>query len=391
MKPIVVLIGTRPEALKLLLLHKRLQIEGFSSIICSTQQHSDLLEQVFNLFNIQPDISLDVMKVNQDLFEVTSLVLNKIKNVLIKINPELLIVQGDTTSAFAAALAAFYLKIPVAHVEAGLRSGSIYSPYPEEFNRIMISRIANYHFAPTSLNYANLLNEGVSREKIFCTGNTIVDTLLWIKNQIISRKIKIDPSLVEKVTKCFKENQKIVLLTAHRRESFGAGLLKIFCCIKRFAIANKNVKIFYVQHPNPNVLDAFEKSGLGNVKNIEVLKPLDYAELVYILINSFFVCTDSGGIQEEAISLGKRVLILRDVTERVECLWTGLGRLVGTNETLIYEGLNAFCFSDQKDEHKEIFGDGKAVGRIVNILKTSLHSNVFLHSDVIGKQNECYL
>jgi UDP-N-acetylglucosamine 2-epimerase (non-hydrolysing) len=375
-KPVVVLVGTRPEALKLILLHKRLLAERVRSVLCSTQQHSDLLNQVFTLFDIQPDISLDVMTFNQDLFGITTSVLSKIKDVLIKLNPRLLIVQGDTTSAFAAALSAFYLKIPVAHVEAGLRSGDINSPYPEEFNRVMISKIANYHFAPTPLNCANLLREGVSRDKIFCTGNTIVDTLFLIKNKILSGQVEINKNLVEKIDKCRKSNQKIVLFTAHRRESFGVGLLKIFNCIRNFALNNQSVRIFYVKHPNPNVIESFEKSGLGDVENVDVFKPLNYIELVYLLLNASLVVTDSGGIQEEAMSLGKRVLILRDVTERIEGLWEGLGRLVGTDENLIYEGLKAFSSNEVKDEKKEIFGDGGSVERIIQILKIKVYPDI---------------
>jgi UDP-N-acetylglucosamine 2-epimerase (non-hydrolysing) len=371
-RPIVVLIGTRPEALKLLLLHQELQEKGFSSILCSTEQHSEILTQVFQIFNILPDISLGIMKPNQDLFDITTSILQKFKEVLIKLSPRLVIVQGDTSSAFAAALSAFYLKIPVAHVEAGLRSGDINSPYPEELNRMTISKIADYNFAPTALNCANLLSEGVKKDKIFCTGNTIVDSLLWIKNKINSGQIKVDANLIEKVEECKKLNKKIVLLTAHRRESFGDGLCRIFSGIKTFAQKHTDMFIFYTLHPNPNVISAFEKSGLGTIKNIFVSNPLGYTELVYLLINSSFVLTDSGGIQEEAMSLGKRVLILRDVTERVEGLWEGLGKLVGTDEPLIYEGLEDFYSSDSQEKASTIFGDGLAVERIANILKIKL-------------------
>lgn len=372
-RPIVVLVGTRPEALKLLLLHKKLQAEGFSSLLCSTEQHSEILNQVFKIFDILPDISLGIMKPNQDLFDITSLILIKLREVLIKLNPKLLIVQGDTSSAFAAALSAFYLKIPIAHVEAGLRSGNVHAPYPEELNRTIISKIADYNFAPTALNCANLLHDGIYREKIFCTGNTIVDSLFWIKNKINSGQIKVDKNLVEKVERCKKLNQKITLLTAHRRESFGGGLLKIFSTIKRFALDHKDLFIFYTLHPNPNVIAEFNKSGLGDLENIFVSDPLGYTELVYLLTNSSFVITDSGGIQEEAISLGKRVIILRDVTERVEGLSEGLGMLVGTNEFLIYEGLKIFYSKNFQAKISTVFGDGKAVEQICNILKIKLH------------------
>lgn len=372
-RPIVVLVGTRPEALKLLLLYKKLQAEGFPSLLCSTEQHSEILNQVLKTFDISPDISLGIMKPNQDLFDITSSILIKLRETLISLNPRLLIVQGDTTSAFSAALSAFYLKIPVAHVEAGLRTGNINAPYPEELNRIMISKIADYNFAPTDLNCANLLNDGVAKEKIFCTGNTIVDSLFWIKNKINSGQIKVDKFLVEKIENCKKLNQKIAVLTAHRRESFGGGLFKIFSTIKKFALDHKDLFIFYTLHPNPNVIEEFEKSGIGELENIFVSNPLGYTELVYLLINSSFVITDSGGIQEEAISLGKRVLILRDVTERVEGLREGLGMLVGTDEFLIYEGLKAFYSKNFQDQISTVFGNGKAVEQICNILKMKLH------------------
>lgn len=372
-RPIVVLVGTRPEALKLLLLHKKLRAEGFSSLLCSTEQHSQILNQVLKLFDILPDISLGIMKPNQDLFDITSSILIKFKAVLLKINPRLLIVQGDTTSAFAAALSAFYLKIPVAHVEAGLRSGNMHAPYPEELNRTMISKIADYHFAPTTLNCANLLNEGVPREKIFCTGNTIVDSLFWIKNKIESGQMEVDKNLVEKVEQCKKLNSKIAILTAHRRESFGGGLLQIFRSIKKFALTHKDLFIFYTLHPNPNVISEFEQSGLGELENVFVNNPLGYAELVYLLTNSSFVITDSGGIQEEAMSLGKRVIILRSVTERVEGLWEGLGSLVGTDEFLIYREMEAFYSESIQNKTSTVFGDGKSVERICNILKMNLH------------------
>ncbi len=301
-RPVVVLVGTRPEALKLLLLHKRLQAEGFSSLLCSTEQHSELLNQVLKIFDILPDISLGIMRPNQDLFDITSSILTKFKEVLIKLNPKLLIVQGDTTSAFAAALSAFYLKIPIAHVEAGLRSGNMYAPYPEELNRTVISKIADYNFAPTARSCANLLNEGVAREKIFCTGNTVVDSLFWIRDKISSGQIKVDKNLVEKVAECKKLNTKIALLTAHRRESFGGGLLQIFRSIKKFAQGHKDLFIFYTLHPNPNVIAEFEKSGLGELENVFVSNPPGIHGTC-VSLNKFIFCynrfwRNSGGSDE---------------------------------------------------------------------------------------------
>ena len=223
-RPIVVVIGTRPEAIKLLLLHKELNKAGLISILVSTNQHSELLEQVFSIFNIYPDINLNIMIQNQDLFHITSSVLEKMKIIYSKLNPRLVIVQGDTTTAFAASLAAFYAKIQIAHVEAGLRSGNFQSPYPEEMNRVYISHIADYNFAPTHLSYANLLASGINRKKIFLTGNTVVDSLFWIKKRILSGEISVDQEILDQVRFCKKESKKIILLTAHRRETFNEGL-----------------------------------------------------------------------------------------------------------------------------------------------------------------------
>jgi len=373
MKRVVTVIGTRPEAIKLIPLHLALKKAGFDAILCATFQHSELLDQVFNLFQIKPDIQLNVMKQNQDLFYLTQIILEKIKPVYEKINPDLVLVQGDTTTAFCAALGAFYAKIPIGHVEAGLRSGNISAPFPEEANRRFISTIATYHFAPTELNVANLIIEGAARNTVFCTGNTVVDALIWIKDQIILEKLLIDQTMIDLVHRCKKQHQKIVLLTAHRRESFDGGLARIFKSIKLFAQAHRDIFIIYPYHPNPNVMHAIKESGLYNLENMHLCPPIAYKELIYLLMSAHLVITDSGGIQEEAISLGKKVIVLRDVTERTEGILVGMAKLVGSNQVLLLEALQEFyqeVYNAQTTEiPNNVFGDGIAVQRIVSILQ----------------------
>jgi UDP-N-acetylglucosamine 2-epimerase (non-hydrolysing) len=378
MKKIVVVIGTRPDAIKLIPLYKLLKQEGFDAVLCSTDQHADLLTDILELFDVVPDISLNVMKAGQDLFYLTSVILEKMRVELLRIKPDLVLVQGDTTTAFAAALAAFYLRIPIGHVEAGLRTGNLNAPFPEEANRKFITQIADFHFAPTALNAANLLAEGVARDKVFCTGNTVVDALLSIKNQIEIGICSVDPNLKEKILYHKNQNKKIVLLTAHRRESHDGGLVRIFTAIKKFCQQHQDVVFFYPLHPNPNVTQALELSGLHNLSNVYLLKPLFYKDLVYVLSSIDWVVTDSGGIQEEAVCLGKRVLVLRDVTERTESLWEGMGKLVGTNEELIMKSMQELydgsSSSRQPNEAAfSVYGDGQACSRIVSIIQKRMH------------------
>lgn len=367
--PIVLIVGTRPEGIKMLPLYfafKRLQIP---IVLCSTDQHSDLLQEVYDLFHVVPDYQLDIMKPNQDLFYITEITLQKLKIFFNKVNPSLVLVQGDTTSSMTAALAAFYLNIPIGHVEAGLRTDDIKSPYPEEMNRRFISMVADYHFAPTALNVGNLLAEGIAREKIFCTGNTVVDALRIIKDQILNREISINESIVNTVQQCKLENKKIVLLTVHRRESFKGGIVRILTAIKEFAAQNPDIFIFYPFHPNPNVLEAIDKVGIAKVPSLFLSRPVQYKDLVYLLLNSDWVATDSGGIQEEAISLGKPVLVLRDKTERVEGLWTELATLVGTNQDAIIKAMNQ-CMQQSYLHSKasSIYGSGYAADMIAKII-----------------------
>jgi UDP-N-acetylglucosamine 2-epimerase (non-hydrolysing) len=385
---VVVVIGTRPEAIKLLPLYKALKSADIPTLLCASFQHTTLLTQVFDLFQEVPDINLDIMQDNQDLFFLTSSVLNKMKSVFSQIKPALVLVQGDTTTAFAAALAAFYLQIPIGHVEAGLRSGDKYSPFPEEINRSFISKMAALHFAPTAMSAANLLAEGIDRDAIFCTGNTIVDALAWVKRQLLESKICVNSFLALKIDTCKKENNKIVLLTTHRRESFDGGIVRVLTSIKKFALSHADVFIFYPVHPNPHVMAAIDATGLKDIDNIILLPPLLYHELVYLLISCDWVITDSGGIQEEAVSLGKRVLVIRDVTERPEGIWEGMLTLVGTSEKNINRFMTDFYHqATPLAQERSTYGDGWACERIVKVLqnkfsveKAAIFESIIQHS-----------
>ncbi len=373
-KPIILVVGTRAEAIKLVPLYFALKKEKINTLLCATFQHSDLLQQVFDIFNVTPDFNLDVMIKNQDLFYLQKTIMDRTKEVYEKVKPQLVLVHGDTTTTMSSALAAFYLHIPVGHVEAGLRTGNMKSPFPEELNRKLVGQIADYHFAPTAFSTANLLAEGIKRERVFCTGNTVVDSLNWMRDLINNKKIEIDKYLINLIEIAKKENKKIILLTAHRRESFGSGLERIFGVVKKFANIYKDSLIIFPMHPNPNVLLAAEKADILNINNIKIINALSYKDLVYVLLNSNFVVTDSGGIQEEAVSLGKHVIVLRDVTERWEGVWDGSEDLVGTNENLILSSMEK-CYHLKKTNEKmsSIYGDGNACQRIVSILKNKLN------------------
>jgi len=374
LKPIILVVGTRAEAIKLIPLFLELKKEKINALLCGTFQHSDMLDQVCKIFDVIPDFNLNVMRQGQDLFYLNTVILQKTKEVYLKEDPALILVHGDTTTTMAAAMSAFYLHIPIGHIEAGLRTGNMQSPFPEEMNRKVVGQIADYHFAPTAFSTANLLSEGVKRERVFCTGNTIVDALFWMKEKIEKNQIEIDEKIKSFVKKSKADRKKIILLTAHRRESFGGGLKRIFEAIKKFASDHENVYIFFPVHPNPNVSSAVKESGIENIKNIFICGPLYYKELVYLLLNVNFVATDSGGIQEEAVSLGKRVLVLRDVTERWEGVWDGSEKLVGTDTDLILTGLNEFYNLDTNANiESSIYGDGNACKRIVNILKSKFN------------------
>jgi UDP-N-acetylglucosamine 2-epimerase (non-hydrolysing) len=366
---IIFVFGTRPEAVKLAPVIKEFQKNNklFETKICITAQHRELLDQVLDLFEIKPEFDLNVMEENQDLYGLTSKILLRLKNIFKFYKADLVFVQGDTTTAFAACLASFYQKIPVAHVEAGLRTYDIYSPFPEEINRQLISRIATYHFAPTSGAKNNLIKEGIKEDKIIVTGNTVVDALLYILKKIKNKKIKIDGYRVR--------DRKFILVTAHRRENFGERFLNICRAIKEIAISNPGIDIVYPVHPNPNVKVPAYKI-LNNIPNVYLIKPLDYLQFVYLMSKAFLILTDSGGVQEEASCLGKPVLVMRDSTERIEGVKAGIAKLVGTDKNLIIEEVQKLINNkkeyEKMSEVKYIYGDGKASKRIVNFIKKAM-------------------
>lgn len=379
----MLVFGTRPEAIKMAPLVKVLQkrSEDFQTIICVTAQHREMLDQVLDIFNISPDYDLDIMKKDQDLYDITIRILNGMRDVLRKVQPDLVLVHGDTTTATVAALAAFYQQIPVGHVEAGLRTYDIYSPWPEEMNRQLIGRIANYHFTPTFYSKKNLLLEGVSENRIIVTGNTVIDALYWVVD-----RIKNDFALNTKLEMLIRQNgydvnrlsrdKKLVLITGHRRENFGEGFVSICKAIKKMVVKYPNVDFVYPMHLNPNVRnpihDTFSKWELSEVGNMFFIEPLEYLSFVYLMEKSAIILTDSGGIQEEAPSLGKPVLVMRETTERPEALEAGTVKLVGTDCLRIVNEVSSLLENqeiyDKMSKSLNPYGDGKACERIVNYM-----------------------
>jgi len=371
MQPIVLVVGTRPEGIKMIPIYKAFKSAGLPVILCSTMQHDELLKQVFDLFEVQPDFDLKIMRQGQDLFYLTQSILQKTKTVFREINPAMVVVQGDTTSTMAAALSAFYLHIPVCHIEAGLRTDDIHAPFPEEMNRRVVSSIADVHCAPTAHATAQLLAEGVNRKAVFCTGNTVVDALRIAKKNIQTGKFSIDLALKKQIESCKKQNKKIMLLTAHRRESFDGGIVRILQTVKQFLSEHDDVFCVYPFHPNPSVVQAIESVGLSDVKNMYLCEPVLYKELTYLLLNVDWVMTDSGGIQEEAVSLSKPVLVLREKTERAEGVWSGLATMVGTDSEKIRNHLMLLVSGKNKhvkDVQLQVYGDGYASEKIVQII-----------------------
>jgi UDP-N-acetylglucosamine 2-epimerase len=368
--------GTRPEAIKLApVVRKLADIPAFDCKICATGQHREMLAQVLELFDLRPDWNLEVMRPDQDLAYLTGAILSGVSGVLANWRPDRVVVQGDTTSTFAGALAAFYHHIPVAHVEAGLRTGDIYAPWPEEVNRQLVSRIADLHFAPTPRARDALLREGLSGEIVLVTGNTGIDALLWVSDQLENR-----PEMRMRAEAVFGEQfidgldgRRLILMTGHRRESFDGGLERIARAIGRIALRS-DVAVVFPVHPNPNVRRAFEPlSGCGNICLVE---PVDYPELVFLLKRCHFVVTDSGGIQEEAPSFGKPVLVTRETTERPEAMELGLAKLVGTDERRLYEAMCTLL--DNAEAYRAMsqvanpYGDGRASARIADRLTGDL-------------------
>ena len=372
MKKIVVVFGTRPEAIKLAPVIKKLKEDkkNFNTIVCITAQHREMLDQVIRLFNIKVNYDLDLMRKNQSLYGITQTILNGVSKVLQKEKPDLVIVQGDTTTTFASSLASFYEKIKIAHIEAGLRTDNKYSPFPEEINRRMTTVLSDYHFPPTETSKNNLINEGIDSKNIFVTGNTVIDALLMTVSILKSSKVQK-----------FKEfagvdfNKKIILVTGHRRESFGEGFENICMALKKIAYTNKDLIIVYPVHLNPNVRKPVNRI-LDRVLNVKLIEPLDYKPFVYLMNKSYLILTDSGGIQEEAPSLGKPVLVMRDTTERPEGIKAGTVRLVGTSENKIVRETLRLLYKEK--EYKKMcrahnpYGDGKASERIVSILRKNI-------------------
>lgn len=383
MKKVMLVFGTRPEAIKMAPLVKKLQgcPESFQTIICVTGQHREMLDQVLQIFDIQPDYDLSIMKQGQDLYDVTSRVLLGMRDVIKEVRPDLVLVHGDTTTSTAAALAAFYQQIPVGHVEAGLRTHNIYSPWPEEMNRLITGRIATYHFSPTPLSRQNLLNEGVKEESITVTGNTVIDALYMVVNKIKNDKI-LDGNL-ENILKNagydvnrLNNQRKLVLITGHRRENFGNGFISMCKAIKDLTKKYSDVDFVYPMHLNPNVRRPIHEvfgENLSNFGNMFFIEPLEYLSFVYLMEKATLVLTDSGGIQEEAPGLGKPVLVMRDTTERPEALDAGTVKLVGTSYDMIVSEVSALLndesYYEKMSKAVNPYGDGFACGRIVNALR----------------------
>ena len=378
----MLVFGTRPEAIKMAPLVKEFQKypEDFETVVCVTGQHREMLDQVLHIFDIRPDYDLNIMKQGQDLYDVTARVLTGMRDVLKEVSPDIVLVHGDTTTSTAAALAAFYQQIPVGHVEAGLRTYNIYSPWPEEMNRQITGRIATYHFAPTQLSKSNLLKENVSEDKITVTGNTVIDALYWVVNKIKSDK-KLDAEL-EAILKDagydvnrLSDGRKLVLITGHRRENFGDGFINMCTAIKDLTQKYPDVDFVYPMHLNPNVRKPIHEvfgEDLSNLGNMFFIEPLEYLSFVYLMEKSDIVLTDSGGIQEEAPGLGKPVLVMRDTTERPEALDAGTVKLVGTDYDKIVNSVSELLYDEDAYEKmsKAVnpYGDGKACGRIVGRL-----------------------
>ena len=398
MKKILIVFGTRPEAIKMAPLVLALQQEKdpFETIVCVTGQHREMLDQVLKIFDIRPDFDLNIMKQGQDLYDITARVLTGMRDILRETQPDVVLVHGDTTTSTAAALAAFYQQIPVGHVEAGLRTNNIYSPWPEEMNRQLTGRIATFHFAPTTLSRENLLKEHIDESRITVTGNTVIDAL-----HLVVDRLKNDPVLAEKQADILRQadydtarldnHRKLVLITGHRRENFGDGFIRMVTAIKDLAEKYPDVDFVYPMHLNPNVRrpihevfgcdgdnESIINSKYVNSKypNMFFIEPLQYLEFVFLMEKSTIVLTDSGGIQEEAPGLGKPVLVMRDTTERPEALSAGTVKLVGTDYDKIVGEVSTLL--DDAEAYRQMsqavnpYGDGKACERIINVLTKAL-------------------
>ena len=382
MRKVLLVFGTRPEAIKMapLVMELQKQKERIETVVCVTGQHREMLDQVLEIFDIKPDYDLNIMKQGQDLYDVTARVLTGMREVLKEVKPDVVLVHGDTTTSTAAALAAFYQQIPVGHVEAGLRTHNIYSPWPEEMNRLLTGRLATYHFSPTPLSRNNLIKESVDDRNIIITGNTVIDALYWVVDKIKNNK-ELDNELEDILSKAgydvnrLNNGKKLVLITGHRRENFGDGFINMCTAIKDLMVKYPDVDFVYPMHLNPNVRKPIHEvfgENLSGLKNMFFIEPLEYLSFVYLMEKSSIVLTDSGGIQEEAPGLGKPVLVMRNTTERPEALNAGTVKLVGTDYNKIVNEVSSLI--DDKAAYEKIskavnpYGDGLACGRIVNAL-----------------------
>ena len=378
MQKILIVFGTRPEAIKMAPLAKALLKDSrFITKICVTAQHREMLDQVLDLFDIKPDFDLAVMQPSQSLNNLTNAILNGIEPILTSFSPELVLVHGDTASTFGAALASYYLRIPVGHVEAGLRTGDIYSPWPEEANRKLTSVLTNLHFAPTNEAKDNLISEGINSSNIIVTGNTVIDSLLWVRKELNNNKT-IKHALDDEYH-FLNSSQKLILVTGHRRENFGEGFERICKAIKNISNLNPEIQILYPVHLNPSVQEPVNRH-LSNLKNVFLIEPQEYLSFVYLMNRSYIILTDSGGIQEEAPSLGKPVLVMRDTTERPEAVNSGTVRLVGTEINLIVSEVNLLLNSEKEYSKMSMahnpYGDGYACKRIIDTLAKELQKCV---------------
>ena len=382
MKKVMLVFGTRPEAIKMAPLVKEFQKqkERIETVVCVTGQHREMLDQVLEIFDIKPDYDLNIMKQGQDLYDVTARVLTGMREVLKEVKPDVVLVHGDTTTSTAAALATFYQQIPVGHVEAGLRTHNIYSPWPEEMNRLLTGRLATYHFSPTPLSRNNLIKESIDDRNIIVTGNTVIDALYWVVDKIKNNK-ELNNELENVLSKAgydvnrLNNGKKLVLITGHRRENFGDGFINMCTAIKDLTVKYPDLDFVYPMHLNPNVRKPIHEvfgENLSGLKNMFFIEPLEYLSFVYLMEKSSIVLTDSGGIQEEAPGLGKPVLVMRDTTERPEALDAGTVKLVGTDYNKIVNEVSSLI--DDKAAYEKMskavnpYGDGLACGRIVNAL-----------------------
>ncbi|WP_114194948.1 non-hydrolyzing UDP-N-acetylglucosamine 2-epimerase [Edaphovirga cremea] len=368
---VLTVFGTRPEAIKMApLVHALAQDEAFEAKVCVTAQHREMLDQVLRLFEIKPDYDLNIMRPGQGLTEITCRILEGLKPVLDEFKPDVVLVHGDTTTTMATSLAAFYERIPVGHVEAGLRTGDLFSPWPEEANRTLTGRLATFHFAPTENSRANLVRESLNENRIFVTGNTVIDALLWVRDRVMNDAV-LKESLAQRYS-FLDSSKKMILVTGHRRESFGGGFDRICAALAEIARSHPDVQVVYPVHLNPNVSEPVNRI-LRGIDNIMLIEPQDYLPFVYLMAHAYLILTDSGGIQEEAPSLGKPVLVMRDTTERPEAVDAGTVQLVGTDTSKIVEEVTRLL-TDENAYHEmsrahNPYGDGHACQRILHALK----------------------